>query len=45
MLSVPFRLSLTELISIMDINGTAPFSEVLETVILEEFIIALGIAI
>ena len=44
MFSVPFKVSLTELISNIDISGTAPLSEVLETVTLEEFIIALGIA-
>ena len=42
-LSVPFRLSLTELLTNMDINGSAPLSEVLETVILEELIIVLWI--
>ena len=42
---VPFRLSLTELISNLDISGIAPLSDVLETVTLEEFIITLGIAI
>ena len=45
MLSDPFKLSLTELITNVDINGTAPLSGILETVILEEFIIDLGIAI
>ena len=43
MFSVPFRLSLTELISSTDISGTAPLSDVLKTVILEEFIITLWI--
>ena len=44
MFSVPFRLSFTELITRVDINGTAPLSDVLKTVILEEIITALWIA-
>ena len=46
-MSDPFRLSLTELITNVDINGTAPLSDVLETIILdpEEFINVLWMAI
>ena len=42
MFSVPFRLSLTDLISNLDISGTVSLSDVLKTVTLEDFIIALG---
>ena len=43
MFSSPFRLSLTELITNVDISGNVPLSEALETVILDEFIIVLWI--
>ena len=44
MLRVPFRISVTELISsvTVDTSGTVALSDILETVILEEFTIALG---
>ena len=45
MFNVPFRLSLTELISNLDISGIAPLSDILETITLKESTIALGIAI
>ena len=44
MFNVPFRLSLTEIISNVDIRGVAPVADILKTVPLEEFIITLGIS-
>ena len=44
MFSVPFKTSPTELTTKVDISGTTPLSEVLETATMEEFIINLSTA-